>query len=476
MRRSPHGSRFRIYSKGVLSALLLPAFCPARADSIDDYVNAEMARLQIPSVAFAIVKNGKVVRREAIGFADVEAKREAKVDDLYEIGSLTKQFTAMAIMMLVERGRISLDDPVTKLLNHAPSKWSAIKVKNLLYQTSGLPEYVYLPGIGLLDKFTRPQFINSVAKLPVDFAPAEAWAYSNTNYALLGWIIEDVTKEPYTKFIEENILRPLGMNHTRFAESGVNVAGLANGYLMRRRMRTPCPKGAASIKSDGALISNLEDMVKWDAALSNSRLIARKSYLTMWSRAKLNSGRTHAYGMGWYLNQPGTKAYMGHSGNSAGYSAGISRYPGARVSVILLTNMYSVGAEAMTKRIAVLFDPALDNPPFAPVADPDPARTAKVKAALLAIAANNVDETLFEREYVLQMDSRRNRQAPAGAWGRLRTIDAIEFGGARPQGADVFITYRVTATQSKFIVMVLWTAKNKIAQATITPENHQKPP
>jgi CubicO group peptidase (beta-lactamase class C family) len=445
------------------------------ADDIDDFVKAEMTRLQIPAVAFAIVKNGQVVRREAIGFADVAAKREAKVDDLYEIGSLTKQFTSMGVMFLVEGGRVNLDDSVSKYLHDAPAKWSAVKIRNLLVQDSGLPEYVTLPGVGLLDSFTRTQFMDAVGKLPVDFQPGAAWAYSNTNYALLGWLIEDVTKEPYTKFIEENIIRPIGMNHTVFAEKGVTVDGLARGYVMRRRMRMPSPAGAASIKADGALISNLSDMVKWDAALTSLRLLTRKSYQTIWTRAVLNSGRSHAYGMGWYLNQPGTHGYMGHSGTSAGYSAGISRFPGPRLTVILLANMYGVGGEAMTKKIAVLFDPTLDNAPFAAVPDPDPQRTERVKAAIQAISTNNPDDPLLDPEYAVPMKTRRTRMASFGTWGQIKQVDGIVFGGARQQGADTFLTYRVSSGPRNFIVSVLWTTQGKLAQATITLEEPTKP-
>jgi CubicO group peptidase (beta-lactamase class C family) len=312
--------------------------------------------------------------------------------------------------------------------------------------------------------------METVGKLPPDFAPGDAWAYSNTNYALLGWIIEDVTNEPYSKFIEEKIIRPIGMVHTRFAEHGIEARGLVRGYVMRRRARAPSPRGAASIKADGALISNLADLIKWCGALNDQRLVNRKSYQAIWARAKLNSGRSHPYGMGWYLNLPGAKGYMGHSGQSAGYSAGISRYPGSGISVILLTNMYNVGAEAMTKKIAALYDPTLATPPFVATSDPDPKRTDRVKLAIQAIATNNLDETLFEREYLLPFRSRRNRQVAPATWGRLKSVDSMEFGTAKPQGADTYLTYRVGSGPYKFIVTVLWTAQGKLAQATIAAE------
>ena len=444
--------------------------CLAKADSIDDYLRSEMQKRQIPEIAFAIVKNGQIVRSGASGLSDIPEKRLAKIDDLFEIGSLTKQFTSMAIMILVEAGRINLDDSISKYLSDAPPSWSPIKVRNLLNQDSGLPEYVSLPGLGLLDKFTRAQFIENLGKLPLDFPPEQAWAYSNTNYALLGWLIEDLIKEPYTKFVQENILRPLGMTHTIFSEGTGPVPGEARGYVIRRRALMPTPKGAASIKADGGLISNIPDLVKWDAALNDLRLLNRKSYQTIWTRTKLTSGRTHAYGMGWYLNQPGTKGYMGHSGNSAGYSAGISRFPGMKLSVILLSNLYPLPAEAMTKHIAELFDPTLSNPPFAPVPDPDPKLTEKIKLVIAALAEGKPDEALMEPELVLPMKTGRVKTASRSTWNQLKTVDSLTFGGSRVQGTDTVQVYRITSGTQSFIASFVWTPQNKVAQVSIYAE------
>lgn len=442
----------------------------ACADNVDDYVKSEMARLQIPAVAFAIIKNGHVVKQEAFGFADVEAKRAVKLDDLYEIGSLTKQFTSMGVLILAESGSLNLEQPITKILKDAPPTWKSIKVKNLLYQNSGLPEYVYLPGLGLLDNYGRAQFMQAVGRLPLNFTPGEAWEYSNTNYALLGWLIEDITKEPYAKFIEEHIIRPLKMTHTRFSERGIEVPNMARGYILRRRLRSPSPRGAASIKSDGALITNIADLIKWDDALSKLRLIGTNSYQVIWSPGKLNSGRPHPYGMGWYLNQPYAKSYRGHSGQSAGYSAGYCRFPDAKLSVILLANLYSAGGEAMAKKIAMLFDPTLKTPTFVASPDPDPKRTSQIKLAIQSIAANRPDESLVEQEYILPMRARRNRQAAPANWARLKVVDSIEFGSAKPLGRDTYLNYRVGSGPNKYIVSVLWTASGKLAQATIAME------
>ena len=441
--------------------------CTARADGIDDYLKSEMDRLHIPAVVFGIVKNGQVVRTQAVGMSDIEAKRPAKVDDLFEIGSLTKQFTAMGVMILVEAGRIDLEDPISKYLSDAPAAWGGVKIRNLLYQNSGVPEYAFVPTLTLLDKYTRAQFMLAMGKLPVDFQPGEAWAYSNTNYALLGWIVEEVSKEPYATFIQENVLRPLGMNHTSFSQQGIEIPGLAKGYLMRRRGPITAPKAGYSIMSDGGLVSTIGDMIKWDAALADLRIVSRKSYQAIWTRGKLNSGRVHPYGMGWYLSMPFTTPYMGHGGNSAGFSCGISRFPKTRLTVIVLTNLYPVGGEAMAKQIAELYDPSNKPPPFVAITDPDPARTERVKLAIEALSLNHPDETLLEPELSAPMKTNRGKQTGGGPWRQLIFIDEIALGDVKQQGADTALTYRITSLGKSFIVVILWSPQGKLAQANI---------
>lgn len=447
----------------------------SKPDPVGHYVRAEMKRLQIPEVVYAVVKNGEVARSEALGFSDMEAKRAAKIDDLFEIGSMTKQFTAMAALMLAEEYKLNLDDPVSKYLTDAPAPWSAITVRNLLNQDSGLPDYAFVPGVGLKDNFTREKFMAAMAKQPLDFQPTEAWAYSNTNYALLGWIIETVAREPYIKFIEENILRPIGMNHTTFAVTGAPPAGLATGYVPgRRRGGTELravPPEIASIKSDNALISNIPDLLKWDEALSELRLMSHRAYVVGWSRVRLKSGRSRPYSMGWYLSMPGSLAYMGHGGNIAGFSAAISRFPTKRLTVLLLANLNPVSSESMAKQIAALFDPTMQHPALQPVTDPDPKRTERVKLAVEAMGAAKADSDLLESEAAVLLKTIRDRLPGPSSWRWLRTVDSMAFCGARPQDNDTVLTYRITAANRSWIALILWTSQGKLADETLYPED-----
>jgi len=461
------GRRVGTGVKRYLLLALLPFASIARADQIDDYIKGEMSRLQIPALTYGIVRNGELARSAAIGMSDIEGKKSARTDDLYDIASLTKQFTAMGVMMLVESGRIDLEDPIGKFLPDIPKAWTAIKVRHLLNQNSGLHDYALVPGIGLLDKFDRKEFMEMMGDVPIDFKPGDSWEYSNTNYALLGWIVEKVASEPFPKFIKENIFGPLGMTHTSFAEEGVPVPGLAKGYIRSRGQSVPCRRGAFSVKADGGIISTLADMVKWDTALRDHRLVSRKTYNLMWKPGVLNDGRTRSYGMGWFLSVQGGGDYMGHGGNDAGYSCGISRFPRHDLTVILFCNLYPVGGEVMTKRIAELFDPSLRPHVFQPASDPDPKRTERVKAAILALASGEPDDSLLESELTAPMNETPFRVSGPSPWNQIKSVDDIQFGGSRPQDHDTWLTYHVMSKGKGFTAVILWTEHGKMVQGTL---------
>ncbi len=463
-----HISQVSAHVKSIFPFAALCLASVSSADPIDDYVQNEMKRLQIPEVTIGIIKNGKLVRAQAYGESDPVTHQKGTTQDLFEVGSITKQFTALATLMLVEEGKIGLEDSISKYLPEIPAAWSNVKVRNLLNQNSGLPEYALVPGLGLLEKYDRKTFMERIVKEPIDFLPGVAWAYSNTNYAFLGWIIEKVTDKSYATFMQERVLKPLGMNHSSFAESGVDVPGLAKGYIRDGNASVTCPRGGASIKSDGALVTNLEDMVKWDDALRRKALIGRKSYELLWSPGKLNNGRTRAYGMGWFLNQPLTGEYQGHGGNDAGYSAGISRFPKERLSVLMFSNLYPVGGEAMTKGIAELVEPKLKVTEPKTSSDPNPVRTGLIQKALAALSTGTPDDALLEPEVTAPLKTSRAKQFGNGLWGQIQKVDRMDFAGQHKYGRDTFITYVLTSGSKQFVTTVLWSAENKIAQGSLS--------
>jgi len=437
----------------------------AAADKVDDYVNAVMTAQKVPAVVIGIVKDGKLIREQAYGKVDIELDVPAATGDAYEIGSMTKQFTAAATLMLVEEGKVGLDDPVAKYVDGCPDSWKSIKIRNLLNQTSGLQDYAFVPNLGIVAEFDRSTFMTSMAKLPLDFEPGVTWAYSNTNYALLGWVIEKASGKPYPDFVTERIFKPAGMEHTFFGDDTTIRPRRAHGYMVWQGNLIRAKVGAGSIASDGSINSTVEDLAKWDAVLRDHKLLKPESYALLWQPAPLNSGRSRPYGMGWFLADPSMPPYVGHGGNSSGYSAGIARYTEKGLTVIMLSNLYPVSGEQFCQRIAEIVDPSVK--PVLPDAKPDPdaKRTTKVKEAMLTYAEGKQDASVLEPEVIAPMKTQRAGMNPV--WASVRKLTDFKFAGAMPKNKDTMLAYRIVTPDRNFTVFILWSDANKIAQMTL---------
>lgn len=453
--------------------LLLSLLGVANADPIDDFMKSELVRTKSPSLAVGIVKNGVLVKHEVYGKSDVETGTDAKKGDLYEIGSITKQFTAFATMMLVEEGKLSLDDPVSKHIEESPKAWEKITIRHLVYQNSGLPDYAFEPGIGLADTYDRAKWMTSMVKVPLDFEPGVAWAYSNTNYALLGWVIEKVSGSSYMTFMKERILKPLEMNNTVFSAPEFKSSFRTTGYMNNQGQISKAPPSTASINSDGTIMSNIEDMVKWDAALRERKLLKPKSYDLFLKAGTLKDGRWRPYAMGLNVSLPGAEPYYGHGGNSVGYSAGYACYTKAKVSVIVMGNVYAFGGEPMAKQVAELYEPSLKPSSPAVKADPNAKRTETVLQALVAVGNGKADESLLEPEVIAPMKTRRAGMAAAGL-APFRSIEKLEFANELSVGKDKLLTYKITTKARNFVGTFLWSSNGKLAMATLRPDGPPK--
>lgn len=455
----------------LLCLLLLTGCVAVKADPIDDFIKSELVRTKSPAIAVGIVKDGKLVKNEIYGKFDVEAGTDARKGDLFEIGSITKQFTGVAMLLLMEDGKLKLDDPISKFLPEAPKAWGDIKVSHLLYQTSGLADYAFEEGIGLVDNFDRAKWMDTMTKLPLDFQPGIAWAYSNSNYALLGWVIEKASGKNYMEFMRTRVFKPLKMDDTTFSDPAIKMARKITGYMAGATI-TKAPLSSASINSDGTILSNIEDMAKWDAALRERKLLKGSSWDLFFRAAELNPGRTRPYGTGINLSLAGQEPYYGHGGNSAGFSAGYACYPKAGVSVIVMGNIYAFGGEPMAKQIAELYQPSLK--PKSPTAkdDPDTKRTETVKQALLALGSGKADEAVLEQEVTAPMKTRRagmNRSLTP-----LAGVEKLEYVGEVAVGKDKLLTYKIVTKVRDFVGTILYSAGGKVAMATLRPDGPPK--
>jgi CubicO group peptidase (beta-lactamase class C family) len=268
---------------------------------------------------------------------------------------MTKQFTATSVMMLAEQGKIDLDKPVAAYLPDFPKAWSAVTIRHLLTHSAGLRDYTKVAGIK--EKMRRPatpdEVLRLVAQAPLEFTPGEKWVYSNTNYTILGMVIEKVSGESYGDFLAAHIFKPLGMTSTCLNE-GKPPAEMAQGYEKWGKPAAMEVKGWAY--SDGGILSTIDDPSKWLIALDTKPLVKPETLQQMWTRAKLNSGTTAGYGFGWLVFGP---KLVEHAGGTFAFRAYETILPQEHVLAAVLCNQKHGYSRLYARGVAAVFSPAI---------------------------------------------------------------------------------------------------------------------
>jgi CubicO group peptidase (beta-lactamase class C family) len=350
----------------------------AFSDRVDKLVRDKMDNEQIPGLVLAVLKDGKILKMQAYGFADVDSKVPVTTNTVFRIGSLSKQFIATAVMMLVEEGKISLDNPMSKYLDSTPARWKKITIRHLLTHTSGIPDcYNENVRVDAGPSDYDHRVLEAVSQRWLHFVPGEEWRYSNSNYHLLGMIIHKITGKPYGDYLREHIFEPLGMTRTTVSPENGDYPGLASGYKWDNGLhRVAAPIG---VTASGSIISTISDMAKWDAALYTDKLLKPSSLQQMWTPVRLNDGMTWRYGFGWEVCRIDDHLIVSHGGNILGFSSAIERAVDDRLTVIVLDNrFYSYeAAETLVYKIARIYLWA--GPDYQSVPDKEPKITARVR-------------------------------------------------------------------------------------------------
>lgn len=457
---------------GLQAAEPEPVKPDAAAHPVDAIVRAEMQRRKIPGVAVAVVRNGKTEYSRAYGHADLELNVSARTDHLFEIGSVTKQFTAVAVMLLVEEGKVRLDAPATDYLKTDwPEAWKGVTVRHLLNHTGGIPNFTAQPDFSWTTVYTPETVMALVKDKPLEFTPGERMAYSNTGYYLLGRLIASASGKPYGEFLTERVLRPAGMSHTRLSEREV-IPNRAHGYIVQGDtvLNAPMvlnePAGAA-----GAILSSVEDMAKWEAALAARRLLKPASYEQIWAPARLNGGEESPYALGWVVAQQKGHRVMSHAGGTAGFSSVVTRVEPENLTVIVLCNTGAGAAERIAMGMVSHYIPDLkpDPPAAPPDKDPDPARTERTKSIALNLLSENPDFTPLTEDMkkALTPEMLKGIRAQMLMIGPLKSF--VYLGDTETPQGRVF-RYRATFGELPLVVTATYDKDEKIAGLYMQPE------
>jgi CubicO group peptidase (beta-lactamase class C family) len=310
-----------------------------------------------PGAAVIVVRDGRVIFRKGYGLANVELGVPIEPDMVFRLGSITKQFTAVAILMLAEQGKLSLDDDLTKFLPDYPTKGQRITIEHLLTHTSGIKNYTSLPEwLAIWRKdLTVKEIVDLFKDQPMDFAPGERWNYSNSGYILLGAIIEKVSGQTYQEFIEKNIFTPLSMKHSYYDNTVRLIPRRVEGYSKGQDgYRNAAYLSMSQPFSAGALMSSVDDLALWDAALYTEKLVKQQSLKRAWNPRLLTNGKSAHYGYGWSMSSYVSHPIIEHGGGVNGFSTYALRMPADRIFVAILSNRDSMGPGAVAFKVAAL--------------------------------------------------------------------------------------------------------------------------
>ncbi|MGQ0702708.1 MAG: serine hydrolase domain-containing protein [Gemmatimonadales bacterium] len=309
---------------------------------LDSLAGAPVQEGRAVGIAVAIVKGNDTLLLKGYGKADVEWNVPMTADAMFEIGSITKQFTAAAILQLRYEGKLSLDDDITKYLPTFPTRGNPIPLRRLLDHTSGIKGITEIPEFRDLSVRTLPRdsALALVARYPFDFAPGEAQIYNNSAFLLLGHVIEKASGMSYEDYVEKKIFVPLDMKRSSYCNSTEMVERRAHGYSYQQNQVRRAPTNVHIWPfSAGSLCSTAGDMVAWLQALHGGRVLPPKSYGEMVAPSKLNDGTPLRYGMGIAVGTDTRGLRMiGHGGAITGFVSQASWYPGAELAVVVLMN------------------------------------------------------------------------------------------------------------------------------------------
>jgi len=321
---------------------------------IDAFIEKNMKELHIPAVSYAVMQNGEYISSGVYGLAEVELNAPANEHTLFNVGSVGKTFTATAIMVLEEDGKLSIKDPIGKHLEGIPDSWNNITIEHLLNHTSGIKDYVQefpypiLPNIDRAVELTPEQYIEMCTSNPLNFPTGERFAYSNSNYALLGFIIRKHIETSMDEFMRKRIFEPAGMMDTRYEAAFELRPNRAKGYHKGENG----PVNGALISEfystigDCGILTTGKDLAKWGPALMSGKIVSKAQLNKMWTTHILNDGgRTlediDGYGLGWYVNDVMGSPEHGHGGSfMKGYTAYYRYYPDFDLSIAVMSNRW----------------------------------------------------------------------------------------------------------------------------------------
>lgn len=462
-------------ASGMLFLFLTP--CAAQRNlsaRVDEFIKSEMRQQRIPGMSVAVIKNGRILLAKGYGLASVEHRVPVKPETVFQSGSMGKQFTATAVMILVEDGKLSLEDNLSKYFSDAPEVWKKITVRHLLTHTSGMTDYP--TDFNLRRDYSEEELLAIIKSQPLAFQPGEQWSYSNLGYVTLGILIRKVTGKFYGDFLAERVFAPLGMTTARVISEADIIPNRASGYrLMNHQLKNQewvAPQ--VNTTADGSLYLTVLDMAKWDAALYAGKLLKQSTFETMWSPAKLNNGVTAGYGFGWHTRVAHRHRLVFHAGAWQGFKSFIVRVPDDKLTVVFFANLWQTHEFRVARGLIATIYPEFALPSAQSIEDKEPKVTTLVTELLLKLYGRSTDRALFAAEAGTKLfhdnEDKQIVEILNSLSHPIAIIHSMELMERRDEGGLRIYRYALTDLKETLFCTVSLTKEDKIASLQLRAE------
>lgn len=448
---------------------------PPRNASFDRIAQEALAAKQAPGFSIGIFREGRFVYAKGFGMADVASKKTATPETRFAIGSMTKQFTAASVLLLAERGKLSLDDRLGKYLPDFPNA-QKITLRDLLHQTSGLHNYPNTeehrwPLFGTI----APTKLLAIMKTDKpDFEPGTKWEYSNTNYAVLAYIVATASGMPYGDFLQRDIFKPLGMTSSGYGYSAQQRPGIATPYMSSVAVKPGERLSLDLYYGAGGLVSTARDMLKWDAALLRGKLLGAASMHEFWTAGTLSDGKPVEYAMGFVPATIDGHREVWHNGLTP-YASGYcynAIFPDDKLAVVVLSNDagFAQTPERIVREVFEAYYPQAKpaKTTFSPAAGEDPNVTARAKEWLQRMQTGDVDRS--------QLDAQANSLLTADVVAQAKrefspvgTPTSFQYAGKKQAQGYTTYEYRVVFKDSVAKWLFVFGPDGKISGLRLTP-------
>ncbi|MBF03102.1 MAG: serine hydrolase [Flavobacterium sp.] len=347
-----------------VTSLFLIAFLAFQTNSYSqatisktDSIIGQTFRENEPGGVFLVAKDEEILYRKAFGKANLELEVPMQPDFIFEIGSMTKQFTAVAIAMLQEQGKLDFEDEIVKYIPDYPTQGNKITIHHLLTHTSGIKDFTKIKSINEIAKkdLSPQELIAFFKEEPMDFKPGEMYKYNNSGYVILGSIIEIVSGQSYAEFIEETIFKPLKMISSSYASHKKVIKKRASGYHLKEEFVNNTFISFSLPYASGSLLSTVDDLLKWQIALEANTLVQQKTKEMIFKNYTLNNGEEIGYGYGWHITKRDESLSYEHGGSIFGFKSMAVYLPDEKIYVIGLSNCDCHSPTNIVKDVASIY-------------------------------------------------------------------------------------------------------------------------